>query len=175
MVAEWIARLPCTQESRVLAPLERSRNLCLFHSFIIPPYLYLHIVFISPSFLHISSYLFFIFLHTFFIFLGPPKIPNFSLGPVTPKNSDLSSYIWALGLKKNPSYLIYIKLSEDNFMLVFFSLFQPDLFTGSRRLLFKINSFLFSRAPITANRMTTTECRANEILNGWCEFICEQR
>jgi len=60
-------------------------------------------------------------------------------------------------------------------MLVFFSLFQPDLYTGSRRLLFKINSFLSSRAPITANRMTTTECRANEILNRWCEFICEQR
>ena len=36
LVAEWIAWLPCTQESRVLAPLKRSRNLCLFHSFIIP-------------------------------------------------------------------------------------------------------------------------------------------
>ena len=35
-VAEWIAWLFRTQESRVLAPLKRSRKLCLFHSFIIP-------------------------------------------------------------------------------------------------------------------------------------------
>mgnify|MGYP006965707260 CR=1 FL=1 len=34
-MAEWIAWLPRAQESQVLVPLKRSRNLCLFHSFII--------------------------------------------------------------------------------------------------------------------------------------------
>jgi len=42
------------------------------------------------------------------------------------------------------SFYIFIKLFEDNFMLVFFSLFQPDLYTGRRRLLFKNNSFFSS-------------------------------
>ena len=72
-------------------------------------------------------------------------------------------------------YMNKYKIVWRQFYARFLSLFQPDLYTGSRRLLFKNNSFPCSRAPITANRMTTTECRANEILNRWCEFICEQR
>ena len=46
-------------------------------------------------------------LHIFFISLGLRKIPSFSLGPGIWKNSDLSIYIWALGLRKNTSLLIY--------------------------------------------------------------------
>ena len=33
---QW-TKLPCTQESRVLAPLKRNRNLCLSHSFTVLP------------------------------------------------------------------------------------------------------------------------------------------
>ena len=71
------------------------------------------------------------------------------------------------------SHHICIKLSKDNFMLVFFSLFQPDLYIGNRSFYSKIFFSFISRAPITANWMTTTKRRANEILNRWCEFICE--
>jgi len=39
LVAEWIVWLPRAQESRVLAPLQRGRNLRLFHSITIPPIL----------------------------------------------------------------------------------------------------------------------------------------
>ena len=35
-VMEWIAQLSRTQESRILAPLKRIENLCVFHSFVIP-------------------------------------------------------------------------------------------------------------------------------------------
>ena len=60
------------------SPTQRSRNLCLFHSFIIPPYHYLFSSY-SSYFLYNSS----IFLHTSSYFLlipGTLLIPRFFLG-----------------------------------------------------------------------------------------------